>query len=88
MSEGRGSKRFERIKLSNHARKQMRNRNIPRRQIMRTLSDPERTYPGKEEGVLVAERPTLAGNTIQVVYVEAPEEHPGYDAFIITLVRR
>lgn len=25
---------------------------------------------------------------IRVVYVEDPEEHPGYDAYIITLVRR
>ncbi len=78
--------KFETIKLSNHARKQMSYRNIPRRQIMRTLNEPEYVLPGKEEGVLVAERSTEAGNTIQVVYVETPQAD--HDAFIITLVRR
>ena len=37
--------KFEKIKLSNHARKRMRQRNIPRSQILRTLNEPERVYP-------------------------------------------
>lgn len=53
-----------------------------------TLNEPERIGPGKEEGVLIAVRSTEAGNVIEVVYVKDPLEHPGYDAFIITLVRR
>lgn len=80
--------KYKHIKLSNHARKRMRNRNIPRRQVVLTLNEPERIGPGKEEGVLIAERSTEAGNVIQVVYFEDPSEHPGYDAFIIILVRR
>jgi hypothetical protein len=78
--------RFERIRLSGHARKRMRQRNVPRSQIMRTLNEPERAFPGAEEGELVAERPTQAGNVIRVVYTEDPE--PDIEAFIITLVRR
>lgn len=81
-------KKYERIKLSGHARKRMRQRNIPRRQVLRTLNEPERSYPGTEEGELVAERTTEAGNVVRVVYLEETEEHPGYDAYIITLVRR
>ncbi len=80
--------KFERIKLSSHARKRMRQRNIPRQQILRTLNEPERSYPGAEVGESVAERSTEGGNVVRVVYVEEPEEHPGYDAYIITLVRR
>jgi hypothetical protein len=80
--------KFERIKLSNHARKRMRQRNIPRRQVLRVLNEPEKRYAGAEEGELVAERSTEAGNVVQVVFIERPEAHPGYDAFIITLVRR
>ncbi|MBA2624035.1 MAG: DUF4258 domain-containing protein [Acidimicrobiia bacterium] len=78
--------KFERIKLSNHARKRMRQRNIPRGQIMRTLNEPERAYPSGD--TKVAERSTEAGNVIQVIYVERPESYPGMDAFIVSLVRR
>lgn len=77
--------KFERIKLSSHARKRMRQRNIPRNQIMRTLNEPERDYPSGDKRV--AERTTEAGNVIQVVYVENYEPDPSVDAFIITLVR-
>lgn len=80
--------RFERIELSGHARKRMRQRNIPRRQILRALNYPDRRYAGAEEGELVAERVTEAGNVVVVVNVESPEEHPEADAFIITVVRR
>ncbi|MEJ7841807.1 MAG: DUF4258 domain-containing protein [Rubrobacter sp.] len=77
--------RFEKIKLSNHARKRMRQRNIPRNQILRTLNEPERVYPSK--GKMVAERSTEAGNVIQVVYVERAGDY-GEDAFVVSLVRR
>ncbi len=80
--------KFERVKLSGHARKRMRQQNIPRWQILRTLNEPEKSSPGEEESEFVAERGTEGGNVIRVVYVEDPEEHPGYDAYIITLVRR
>ncbi len=78
--------KFEEIKLSNHARKRMRQRNIPRNQILRTLNEPERVE--KSGDAMVAERSTEAGNTVQVVYVENYEPNPKIDAFIITLVRR
>ena len=78
--------KFERIRFSNHARKRMRQRNIPRNQIMRTLNEPKRVYRSGEK--MVAERSTEAGNVIQVVYVETPEEHPDADAFIVSLVRK
>lgn len=77
---------FERIKLSNHARKRMRQRNIPRGQIMRTLNEPERVYSSGDKEV--AERPTESGNVIRVVYVERPEGYPETDAFIVSLVRK
>lgn len=76
--------KFEKIKLSSHARKRMRQRNIPRNQIMRTLNEPDRAYPSGDK--MVAERSTQAGNVIQVVYVETPDEQA--DAFIVSLVRR
>lgn len=78
--------RFKKIKLSSHARKRMRQRNIPRNQILRTLNDPERVY--ESGGKMVAERSTGAGNVIQVVYVERVDEYPDADAFIVSLVRR
>lgn len=78
--------KFEKIKLSNHARKRMRQRNIPRNQIMRTLNEPERVYESGKK--MVAERSTEAGNVIQVVYVENFEPDPEVDAFVITLVRK
>jgi hypothetical protein len=77
--------KFERIKLSNHARKRMRQRNISRNQIVRTLNEPERVYLNGD--AMVAERSTEAGNVVQVVYVEDFEPDPEVDAFIITLVR-
>lgn len=78
--------KFERIKLSSHARKRMRQRHISRNQILRTLNDPERAYPSGDK--MVAERSTEAGNVIQVVYVGRSEDHPEEDAFIVSLVRR
>ncbi len=79
--------RYETIRLSNHARKRMRQRNIPRNQILRTLNEPERRYESGDQ--MVAERSTTAGNVVQVVYVESPEELlRGADAYIISLVRR
>ena len=63
----------------------MRQRNIPRNQIMRTLNEPQRVYPSGD--AMVAEHSTEAGNVIQVVYVENYEPAPSVDAFIITLVR-
>ncbi len=77
--------RFEKIKLSNHARKRMRQRNIPRSQILRTLNEPEQVYPSG--GKMVAERSTEAGNVIQVVYVERAGDYEE-DAFVVSLVRR
>lgn len=77
--------KFEKIKLSNHARKRMRQRNIPRNQIMRTLNEPELVESSGD--AMVAERSTEAGNVIQVVYVENFEPDPEVDAFVITLVR-
>lgn len=77
--------KFEKIKLSNHARKRMRQRNIPRNQIMRTLNEPERVYGSGD--AIVAERSTEAGNVVQVVYVEQFEPDSEIDAFVITLVR-
>ena len=77
--------KFEKIKLSNHARKRMRQRNIPRNQILRTLNEPEHVYPS--ENAMVAKRSTEAGNMIEVVYVEDYEPDPELDAFIITLIR-
>lgn len=78
--------RFEKIKLSNHARRRMRQRNIPRNQILRTLNDPERVYPSGDK--VVAERSTEAGNMIQVIYVERPGYQAEEDAFIVSLVRK
>lgn len=78
--------RFEKIKLSNHARKRMRQRNIPRNQILRTLNEPERAY--ESGGKMVAERSTEAGNVVRVVYVESFEADPMIDAFIVSLVRK
>lgn len=78
--------KFEKIKLSSHARKRMRQRNIPRNQIMRTLNEPERVYDSGDK--IVAERSTEAGNVMQAVYVEEYESAPEVDAFIISLVRR
>ncbi len=78
--------KFEKIKLSNHARKRMRQRNIPRNQIMRTLNEPELVESNGD--AMVAERSTEAGNMIQVVYVESFEPDPEVDAFVITLVRK
>lgn len=78
--------RFERIKLSNHARKRMRQRNIPRNQILRTLNEPERVYESGDK--MVAERSTEAGNVVRVVYVESFEAAPEIDAFIVSLVRK
>lgn len=63
----------------------MRQRNIPRNQILRTLNEPERDYPSGDKRV--AERTTKAGNVIQVVYVEDFEPDPEVDAFIITVDR-
>ena len=63
---------FEKIRLSNHARKRMRQQNLPRNQILRTLNEPERQYKSGDQ--MVAERSTVAGNVVQVVYVESPEE--------------
>ena len=78
---------YEKIRLSNHARKRMRQRNIPRGQILRALNDPERRYPSGDK--MVAERSTAAGNVVQVVYVEGPEELlRGADAYVVSLVRR
>lgn len=78
--------RFEEIKLSNHARKRMRQRNIPRNQILVTLNDPERVYPSGDK--MVAERSTGAGNMIQVIYVERQGDRTEEDAFIVSLVRK
>ncbi len=78
--------KFEKIELSNHARKRMRQRNIPRRQIMRTLNEPERVDESGDK--MVAERATEAGNVIRVVYIEKPEDYPEADAFIVSLVRK
>jgi hypothetical protein len=78
--------KFEKIKLSNHARKRMRQRNISRNQIVRTLNEPERFYPSGD--AMVAERSTEAGNVVQVVYVEDFEPDSEVDAFVITLVRK
>lgn len=78
--------KFEKIKLSSHARKRMRQRNIPRNQIMRTLNEPERVY--ESGGKIVAERSTETGNVVQVVYVKDFEADPEVDAFIVSLVRR
>ncbi len=77
--------KFEKIKLSNHARKRMRQRNIPRSQILRTLNEPEQVYPSG--GKMVAEHSTEAGNVIQVVYVERAGDYEE-DAFVVSLVRR
>lgn len=77
--------KFEKIKLSSHARKRMRQRNVSRNQIMRTLNEPAQVYPNGD--AMVAERSTEAGNVVQVVYVEDFEPDPEVDAFIITLVR-
>lgn len=77
--------RFEKIKLSNHARKRMRQRNISRNQILRTLNEPERVYPSG--GKMVAELSTEAGNVIQVIYVERSGNYEE-DAFVVSLVRR
>lgn len=80
-------KKYETIRLSNHARKRMRQRNIPRNQILRTLNEPDRRYESGDE--LVAELSTAAGNVIQVIYVEGPEELlRGTDAYVVSLVRR
>lgn len=78
--------KFERVKLSNHARKRMRQRNIPRNQILRNLNDPERVYPSGDK--LVAERSTRAGNVIQVIHVEWPGNCAEEDAFIVSVVRK
>ena len=78
--------KFEKIKLSNHARKRMRQRNIPRNQILRTLNEPERVDTSGDKKV--AERSTEVGNVIQVIYIENPKNYPGMDAFVISLVRK
>ena len=78
--------KFEKIKLSNHARKRMRQRNIPRNQIMRALNEPERVYKSGDK--IVAERSTEMGNVVRVIYVESFEtDAPEVDAFIVSLVR-
>lgn len=77
--------KFEKFKLSNHAWKRMRQRNISRNQILRTLNEPERLYPSG--GKMVAERSTEAGNVIQVIYVERSGNYEE-DAFVVSLVRR
>ena len=81
-----GRVKFEKIKLSNHARKRMRQRNIPRKQILRTLNEPERLYSSGDKRV--AERSTEAGNVIRVIYVEDSNDYPDADAFIVSLVRK
>ena len=78
--------KFEKIKLSNHARKRIRQRNISRNQLLRTLNEPERTYPSEDK--LVAERSTGAGNVIQVIYVERSADYDEEDAFIVSVVRK
>lgn len=78
--------KFEKIKLSRHARKRVRQRNISHNNILLTLNEPERLYQSGDK--MVAERFTEAGNVIQVVYVERAEHQPEEDAFIVTVVRR
>lgn len=77
--------KFEKIRLSNHARKRARQRNVSRNVILRTLNEPNRVYQSGDK--MVAERFTEAGNVVRVVYVERVKNQVE-DALIVTVVRR
>lgn len=78
--------KFEKIRLSNHARKRARQRNVSRNVILQTLNEPNRVYQSGDK--MVAERFTEAGNVVRVVYVERVKNQVEKDALIVTVVRR
>jgi hypothetical protein len=77
--------KYAKITYAFHARKRMKQRRISERQVIRTLEEPDMTYPSK--GKLVAERRTTQGNTLRVVYIESPEGPQVVSAVVITAIR-
>ena len=67
-----------------HARLRMRQRRISERQVVATVSMPDRRSLG-HSGRIVAERTTEVGNTIRVIYEEIDG---GTTAYVWTVMRR
>jgi hypothetical protein len=78
--------RYAHFEYSVHALDQMRERKISRRQVERTLNDPDSVYPC-HSGRLVPQRHTQACNVIQVVFVEREEQVEIVTAIVITVIR-
>lgn len=75
------------VTLHPHALGRMGLRLVSRRQIELTIAAPTRTSPiSNPPGRIVAERITLAGNTVRVVYVERPVTG-GIEAYVLTVIR-
>jgi len=65
----------------------MRLRLISDEQVERTVTEPTRSAPSTNPpGRIVAERVTVAGNRVRVVFVERPTTD-GIEAFVHTVVR-
>ncbi len=80
------SREYTHFEFDPHALKRMRQRRISRRQILRTVTNPDRLYSGYR-GRLVAEYTTNEGNTLSVVF-EEHEHADGITAFIVTVIRK
>lgn len=61
----------------------MATRKVGERQVERTIANPDRLTPGHSNR-LVAERATVAGNRLRVVYEEMDD---GATAFVWTVIR-
>ncbi|MEM6427677.1 MAG: DUF4258 domain-containing protein [Deinococcota bacterium] len=77
--------RYNRIIYTQHALERMSERRISQRQVERTLEQPDKTYPS--DGKLVAERVTVHGNTLKVVYSETANGLTITSAIVITVIR-
>jgi hypothetical protein len=78
--------RYAHFEFDPHALHRMRQRNVSRRQVIRTITNPDSLYFG-HSGRLVAEYKTQAGNMLTVVF----EEHPhvdGISAYVVTVIRK
>ncbi|HET7034074.1 MAG TPA: DUF4258 domain-containing protein [Thermomicrobiaceae bacterium] len=59
----------DQVEFHPHARLRMAERRISENQVLHTLNEPDRRYPSYD-GRTVAERDTMPGNILRVIYVE------------------
>ncbi len=76
---------FANITYTQHALERMNQRRISHQQVEATLEYPDKTYPSR--GKLIAEKMTVHGNTLRVVYSETSNGFKVSTAVVITVMR-